>query len=1069
MKCLNFTTSFLFRAFCVIFMLFSTITLYAQQALRGVVHTKQDKPIAGATIKVKNTNQISFSSANGEFTINEEKFPFELEVSYLGYNSQTLSVSDSKFLTIKLDEADNEIDEVMVVAYGTQKKSTMVGSVAQISSSEIKKAPAMNITNTLAGRLPGLTTLQQSGRPGADGASLYVRGIGTYGSNRGPLVIVDDIERPSSTLAYLDPNEIESISVLKDAVATAAYGVQAANGIIIVKTKSGTKGKPKVSYDFSYNIGENTRFPKFLDGPDYMAWYNKGTEVDNDILINTGAAPVAFVFSQEMIDAVRNGTNDNPLLGNTDWMGILAGNNSYSQHHAATINGGAENTQYFASINHLNQDGVINHTNFKRYNVRTNINTKVTDYLKLGLNVGLRNQETNTPGISPDNTAYMNPFYQATRMLPNLPMFAPTGEYTSSRNGAGLMSPIASVEESGYQKYLMNIFQGTANLEFFVPGVKGLTAKLQGAYDYQAQEGKTWTQPYTTMMRDQEQVTGNYVAQYVVPGISKTTLRQSHSANYSRTLQGSLNYSNTFNDHSVGGLFLYEFYKGTGNVFAAGASNFPITVIHEINYGSKEDDDIIASTGSSTPEITRAGVVAKFNYGFRDKYLFEAAARWDASSNFAKQNRWKIFPGAGLGWVISKEDFFQDFVDNESIDFLKFKTSFGRTGNDRANAGLFSYMQTFAQQTAPGLVIGGQPIAAVYSANIPNPDLKWEESQMFNIGFESRLFENFGFDFEWFYRYTYDILDGIGGLYPASIGGYHASLANIGTMDNRGFDAQLRYNNTFGDFKLGLTGNVNWSRNRYLKYQEADGTPAHLSVIGRSVGAKTGYVADGFIETWEEAKNTSSPSTGIIAPGFFRFKDLDGDGRITAYGDRTFIGRSNIPELMFGLNIDLAYKGFDFSALLQGAALADVSLAGGYEGAIGVSGVHDNTVWTKTFYGSGNSPYFLMENAWRPDNMNAEYPRLTANKVGVSPHNANGNSGWLRKGDYLRLKSVQLGYTLPKSLLDKAKMDNVRLFVTGSNLFTWDHLKFIDPEMPNVNLGFYPQQRIYAFGLSVTF
>lgn len=1065
---LKFKQSFVFRSLCLLFMLTQFFASYAQSIVRGIVKGDKNEPIAGATVKVIGSGKTSVTDLSGNFRLDVEQLPVSIDVSYLGYITKKVSIKSDQQVIVSLDKAENDIDEVMVVAYGTQKKSTMVGSVAQISGEEIKKAPAMNITNTLAGRLPGLTSLQQSGRPGADNASLYIRGIGTSGSNRGPLVIVDDVERPASTLAYLDPNEIESISILKDAVATAAYGVQAANGIILVKTKSGNQGPAKVSYDFSLNIGQNTRLPKFLDGPDYMSWYNKGIEMDNDALLNIGGTISPYVYSQEMIDAVRDGSNTNPLLGNTDWMGILAGKNSYSQHHAVNLRGGSANTQYFASVNHLSQEGIINHTNFKRYNVRTNLNSNLNDYLSIGLNLGARNQESNTPGISPDNTAYMNPFYQASRMLPNIPLYASNGVYTAVNNTAGLMSPIASVENSGYQKYLMNIFQGTANIQLKVPGVEGLVAKVQGAYDYTAQEGKTWVQPYPTMMRGVEQVAGEYAAQTLIPGISKTTLRQSFSANYAKTLQGSLAYNNIFNeDHSFGALALYEYYRSNGNGFATGASNFPIAVIHEINYGSKAEADIISATGSSNAEIARAGVVFKFNYAYKEKYLIEGASRWDASANFAKNNRWKMFPGAGLGWVISREDFFTNIT---TINFLKVKASYGKTGNDRAQVGTFPYMATFVQNTAPVVVIDGQPVAAVYSSNIPNPELKWEESTMFNVGFESRFLEKFSFDFDWFYRKTTGILKGVSNLYPSSIGGYFPSLVNSGEVDNRGFDAQLKYNEVFGEFRLGVTGNLNWARNKVLKDDVADGTPTGLSIIGRPIGGKIGYVADGFIETWEEAKNTASPSGGVIAPGFFRFKDLNGDGLITSNGDRTYIGRSNIPEFMFGLNIDMAYKGFDFSALLQGAALADVSLAGAYEGAVGInSGVHDNTVWTKSFYGNGNSPYFIVENAWRPDNMDAEFPRLTANKVGLSPHNANGNSGWIRKGDYLRLKSIQLGYTIPANILDKAKISNLRLFVTGSNLFTWDHLKFIDPEMPNVNLGFYPQQRIYAFGASITF
>lgn len=1076
MKYLNSIGSCCMRTFCLLFMLVQGFVVHAQVPINGTVLDQQNKPIAGVTVKVKQSTQTSLSDEKGEFKLQVDKYPVQLDFSYVGYESMTLRVTDGRAFIIQLNQGGSEIDEVVVVAYGAQKKSTMVGSVAQIKGEEIKKAPAMNLTNALAGRMPGLTVLQQSGRPGADNAELYVRGIGTYGSNRGPLIIVDDIERPASTLANLDPNEVESISVLKDAVAVAAYGAMAGNGIIVVKTKAGNRGRPKISYDFGYNIGQNTRFPKFLDGPDYMTWYNKGTEVDNDYLLHTNQPLVPYIYAQDLIDAVRDGSNTNPLFGNTDWVGKLAGNNSKSQHHSATISGGSENTQYFAAINHLDQDGIIDNTNFKRYNLRTNISTKVNEYISFGLNIGLRHELSSTPGISPDNTAYMNPFYQAVRMLPNLPMYAPNGLPTAYQAGAGWVNPLASVEKSGYQHGKNNVFQGQAHVQLSIPQVEGLSAKLNLGYDNAGMESKIWLSPYNLMGRTREQVVGDYTPLSTVPGITKTSLSQGYAATARKTLQGSLNYTRTFaNNHNVGVLALYEYSRGTGNKFGAGASNFPLEIIQDINYGSKDPADVIASTGSTSADESRAGVVTRFNYSFKEKYLVEMVARWDASVNFAKENRWKPSPAAGLGWVISKEDFFSDHVS--FVDYLKLKTSIGVAGNDKANLGSFPYMRTFSQtdgskeREGNRVVIDGIPVFPIYVNALENPKLKWETSTMYNIGFESRFLNGkFGFDFEWFYKHTKDILGQVSSLYPASLGGYFPAIANIGEVDNRGFDAQIRYNETFGSFKLGLTGNVNWAKNRYLKLDEAAGTPSYQSLIGRSIGTKLGFVAEGMVQTWEEGMNTASPSGNWTPPGFFKYRDINGDGKITRTEDMTYIGRSNVPEIMYGLNIDMAYKGFDFSALFQGAGLVNVSLAGTYEGASGVNGVDDNTPFTRAFYNYGNSPYFLVENSWTPDNINAEFPRLSAYKAtGYSAHNAHKNSGWVRRGDYLRLKSIQLGYTLPKQFTQGAKIENVRLSITGSNLFTWDYLKYLDPEMPNVNNGFYPQQKIYAFGVSVTF
>lgn len=1065
MKHLNLNRSYFYKTGLLILMLMQVFASYAQSVVKGYVRDSGGAAIPGATVRVQETNQTDQTDANGFFQISTERFPVTLEVTSVGYEPLLRLVREASELSFEMSPSSNELDEVVVVAYGTQTRRNVVGSVAQIRGEELEKAPVMNLTNALAGRVPGLTTLQQSGRPGADNATLRIRGISTYG-NASPLIIIDGVERES--FAYLDPSEVQTMSFLKDAISTAPYGVRGSNGIILITTKKGATGAPKFTYTGTYNIGQNTRFPEFLNGPDYMEWYNKGVEVDNDYLINNGIDPVPYLYAQEWIDDLRNGTNTNPLFGDTDWIGMLVGRNSHSHNHSLNVNGGTDRINYFTSISHMNQDGVVENTNFKRYNVRSNVEAKINDYLTAGVNIGLRQELTNTPGIAPDNTAYMNPFYQAVRMLPNMPMYAENGLPVSYNSNAGYVNPIAAVRNSGYQRGTRNVLEGTANINFKVPGVPGLEARLVTSFDWAGRTTKNWLTPYETMGRAREQVTGNFVHLKTLPGITKNSLRQSYYDTNRKTFQPAISYNTTFGeDHTLGLLGVYDYSRWNGYIFSAGASNFPITLIQEINYGSTEDEDRIAPTGSTSTPESKAGYVFRGNYSYKNRYLVEVASRWDASVWFAPHNRWDIFPSVGLGWIASDEQFFKDKAP--FIDFLKVKGSYGKTGNDRIS-NVFAYLSTLSQNTSPVVVIDGSPVKALYTNPLANPDLKWETTLTQSIGFES-LFLNrkFGFDFEWFYKHTKDILGSVGNLYPPSLGGYYPGVFNIGESDVRGFDAQLRYNQQFGDFQVRLTGNVNWARSQYLKLNEGDNIPAWQSLVGKPIGTKIGFVVDGMVQTWEEARNTPSPSAGIVAPGFFKYRDLNGDGRITRSDDMTYIGRANMPELMYGLNIDLAYKGFDFAALLQGAGLSSVNLAGTYEGSSGTTGVDDNTPFTRTFYGYGNSPYFLVENAWRPDNPNAEFPRLTAYKASLSAHNAHKNSGWVRKGDYLRLKSLQIGYSLPKKWIEGAKLQQVRFHATGSNLFTFDHLKYLDPEMPNVNNGFYPQQRIYAFGVNVTF
>jgi TonB-linked SusC/RagA family outer membrane protein len=1048
---------------CAILLLCHHFSYGQAKTVSGTVTTFDGFPLERVTVMVKGSTQGTVTDDKGKFTLNVPGSEVTLEFSMTGYSTISVKAKAGEPVAVRLTGSADNMEEVMVVAYGKQKKGTVVGSVTQISGEVLKKAPTMNVTNMLAGRVPGLVAVQQSGRPGNDDATLRIRGVGSY-IGGGPLIIVDNVQRAS--FSNFDPNEIETITFLKDAVSTAPYGLQAANGIILITTKRGKTGKATVNYDGAVTSNSNTRFPKFLNGPDYMEWYNRGIDMDNDYNEHTGASLTPVIYSKEQIESVRGGTNTNPLLGNTDWVGLLTDNRAISQQHNISVRGGTDKVKYFTSVGYLDQQGVVKNTNFKRYNVRTNIDAQINDVLSVALDLGLRQQMGNTPGISPDNDTYMNPFYQAVRMLPNMPMYAPNGLPVAHQAGAGWVNPVASVEKSGYQRNETNVFLGNMTFNVKVPWVKGLEGKLLVAYDKSQTENKGWLTPYKLMGRTRDQVTGDYTEIANPPGITKNSLRQSYSQNNRQTFQPSLTYSNNFGDHSVQGLLLYEWSQYKTNVFSTGASNFPITDIQEINYGSTATQDFISPTGSST--ITRrAGVVGRINYAFKQKYLFEVANRWDASVKFAPQNRWDIFPAVGLGWMVSKEKFFDQLA--KTVTTLKLKASVGGLGYEQST-GDFVYLQTYSLTTNPVVVLGGAPVAAIYTNGPPNVDIRWEKSVMRNVGFESVLWNGLlGVDFEVFYKTTNDIIGGVSGLYPLSVGGFFSSSVNYGKVDNKGFDLQLRHSHHFGEFQYSVTGNLNWAKNKIIRRNEAAGLPEWQRTVGHSVGEKLGFVVDGMYQSWEEAANGISPSGGTIAPGFFKYKDLNGDGRITRTDDMTFVGRSNTPELMYGLNIDLKYKNFDFAALLQGAELVNVSLAGTYEGASGVSGIDDNTPFTRPFYNFGNSPYFLVENAWTPDNPNAQYPRLSSYKAQLTAHNAHANSGWVRDGSYLRIKSAQLGYTLPAKWLNAAKIKQVRFYVSGFNLFTFDKLKYLDPEMPNVNNGFYPQQRMISGGANITF
>lgn len=1030
--------------------------------VRGRVLDETGQPLIGVSVKVKGSNLAVSTNSNGEFSIKLPKGDETLIFSYIGYQTQEVNVNNSTVINVTLQEANKGLDEVIVVGYGSQKKRNVIGSVAQINSSDLKQMPTMNITNMLSGRLAGITTLQQSGRPGADDATLRIRGTSSYAGGQGPIAIVDGVERP---FAQLDPNEIESISILKDAVALSVYGLQAANGIILVTTKRGKLQQPNITYDGAVMINSNTRFPKFLNGPDYMEWFSKAEEMDNEYRINTDQDPNPLTYNKSQINALRNGTNTNPLFGNTDWVGELLGKKSTSQSHSVTVRGGTDRVKYFSNLGYLDQEGIVANTGFKRFNIRTNLDAQLNSILSVSLDINARMQKTNAPGISPDNTAYMNPFYQAVRTLPNMPMYAENGLPTAYNSNAGYVNPIASVNKSGYQRGETNVFQSSLTFNIKVPWIDGLSGKVQTSFDKTATENKNWLTPYQLMGRGRNQTSGNFTLIANPPGFSVNTLRQNYNQNNRLTFQPSLNYAKTFGDHSITALALYEWSRRKGNVFSAGARNFALTELQDIDFGSTATLDFISPTGSSS-NTARNGYVGRVNYSYKSKYLFEAALRADASIRFPEKGRWGYFPGVGLGWIASDEGFFSEI--KKTVNFFKVKASIGVLGKEETVTE-FAYLPTFSFTDNPVAVIGGSPVSALYTGAPPNPNLTWERHRLTNIGFEAEFWNGkLGVDFDYFYKVVTDILTGRAALYPASIGGNFPSTFNDGITDNRGFDLQLRHRNSIGKFNYAVTGNFNWARNKIILINENQNLPSWQKRTGRPIGEKLGFIVDGFYQNWEEARNGSSPSSGIIAPGYFKYRDLNGDGRITRDADMTFVGKSNMPEIMYGLNLEASYSGFDLSVLFQGAGQSSIALGGLYEGSSGTSGVEDNSPFTKTFYGYGNSPYYLVEQSWRPDNPNAKYPRLTSGGVALSPHNANANSGFIISNNYLRLKSIQLGYTLPKSVFN-SKIEKLRFYVSGFNLFTWDKLKYLDPEMPNVNNGFYPQQKLISGGVNLTF
>lgn len=1011
--------------------------------IKGLISDPNGAPLPGVSIAVAGSNIGTVSDAKGEFSIKIPASVKKLSFSFIGMQSQELPVPDNNFIHATMQEATVGVDEVIVVGYGTQKKINVTGSIAQVDAKELQTAPSGNLSSMLQGRLPGLITKQTTGQPGSDGATLIIRGLSTLGNNS-PLVIVDGIERE---FPNVNQEEIESVTILKDATSAAVYGVRAANGVILVTTKRGRMQKPTITMNSAVSLSSNTSFPKFLNGPDYAYWFNKAEEMD-------GVPEGSRRFTADEIDRITNG-DPQGIYGNTDWFDLLFEDVAPSYTNNISMNGGNEKVNYFVSIGSYNQEGIIKRTAYDRYNVRANLDAKISNSLSLSFNFAAQQSETKEPGLSAGiGNSYCSIFSQAMLAYPIIPAFTADGMYTGTQNtGNGNQSPLAARDLSGRQISKSNKFQSNMTMLYNVPFIKGLDLKFTAAYDKGYTLKKTEFLPFKISVFNQS--TRKYEETYGRHALSgEAQVLQWFADTYNATLQSSVSYNNSFGKHDVGGLFLYEYSESGGQSMSNGRKNFPITEIMDLNYGEQVIDDMIKGGHSS---FARAGYVGRLNYAYNKKYLFEFTARVDGSPLLPAENRWGFFPGMAMGWRISDEPFFKQvapFVDN-----LKLRASVGKLGNDAI--GDFAYIRTMSMGADPVVMIGNILSRHLGVNGVPNENIKWETTTSYNLGLESTLWKGLlGIELDGFYMVTKDILQSQGGLMPPSLGGYFPATINSGVVDNRGFELVLTHRNKIGDLSYNIRGNVSWARNKIIQTTENPNIPDNIRQTGKSIGLKYGLVAEGLFQTEEEI--AMSALYGPTLPGDVKMKDLNGDGRITYDQDRDVVGKSNTPEMMFGLNMGAEYKGFDFNLFMQGAALCDVSMCGYYSDR----GFSDNTFYTRPFFADGNSPYYLIENAWRPDNTDAKYPRL-----GVA-HRSNGaplSSFWLRNGAYLRLKNAQIGYTLPRLFTNRFNIEKVRVYVSGSNLFTLDYLEYLDPEMPDVNQGYYPQQRVFEFGINLTF
>ena len=1026
------------------------------QNARGVVLDQDNLPIPGAGVVIRGTTIGAVTGLDGTFDLEipEQYSKGELEFNCFGYETVYKPVGRS-YYEIILHESSLNLDEAVVVGYGVQKRGTLTGSVASVNQKALKNAPVDNLTNMLGGKLPGLVSRQTTGLPGENEASIYIRGISTTG-NSAPLVLVDGVERDFSNL---DPSEIASITILKDAASAAVYGVKGANGVILVTTRRGDASKPVVTYNGAATFSTNADMIELLDGPEFVYWHNMAKDLDG----------TSREYNEVQAGYVANGGDPQGVFGNTDWTKLIFKDYAFGHNHNISVAGGNKQVRYFVGGSYLNQDGIIDNVWFKRYNLRSNIDINLTERLVLKFDLSGRLELRHQPGVSAgssDPTAsldnggkdygYKNIVFYTIAARPTTRPILPDGSYT------GYMNPLLVRDQSGFKDKTSSFVQSSVSLQYDFEHIKGLTAKAMFSYDFQNTLQKHLMLPYSQKTPTYgssdgaggvELKTGN--SPHLSSGVNQLT--QTYNVFTRYTFQAQLGYNRTLAEvHEIGADLVWE-QSGTNNqMFTAARENFAITAIPDLDFG---EDITPNSVKGNHNDTGRQGLLMRTSYAYDSRYLFQVSLRMDWSAKFAPAHRLGIFPAISAGWRISEENFMED--TRSWLDNLKLRASWGRLGNDAISD--FLYVQGLGLTKDPDVIIAGTTQKSLYTTSVPNDNITWETTTTYNGGLDFSLWNaKLSFEGDVFYKVTEGILQSRAGEFPPSIGGNYSAIENKGVVDVRGFETVVSHANRIGDFDCKISANLSYAANRYVSTNDSDNIPPYQSKIGQPLGAVLGYVSDGLFQTQKELDTEPKLDSGVRL-GDIKYKDLNGDGKITS-ADCTWIAGSQIPEIMYGLNMDLRWKGLGLTVFFQGAAHTDIMLCGMYA-ALGYS---EGTYYTQAFKWGGNPPKYLVEGSWRPDHTDADYPRLS---TASSSNNAQRSDFWKRDASYLRLKNLMLSYSIPSQLTRRVNIENAKVYLSASNVLTFSGLTAlgIDPEAPSVNNGYYPQQRVFSLGINLSF
>ncbi|MCE7042166.1 TonB-dependent receptor [Dyadobacter sp. CY312] len=983
----------------------------------GRISDERGEGLPGVNIVQKGTQKGSVTDTDGRYEVEVTDTLAVLVFSFVGYLSQELPVGRSTTIDVVLKVDNKSLEEVVVVGYGVQKKVNLTGSVAAVDGDEMLKTPVTNVTNALTGRLPGLIAVNGNGKPGS-GSSISIRGASTFGDNSA-LVLVDGIVRG---MEQIDPNEIESVSILKDASATAVYGSRAANGVVLITTKRGSTGKPTFHYNGFAGIQQPTRYPRVMNAYEYATTKNKAVQ-------NVGK-PIQY--TDQMLEDIRLGK-----VPETDWYGMTMKNQSFQTQQNISVNGGSDAIKYYLSVGYMDQDGMYDEINFQRYSIRSNVDAKINKNFTISADFDASTRNSNGSGYSAEAI-----FDDIVAAYPMDMAYNPDGTIFYTRE----QHPMEEVK-TGYSKTKMNLLQTTVTLKHDLPFVPGLSVSGRASFGKEYSTNKSYLVPIFMNRQDAD---GNTLEIYPYGGWNgKTALNQSFDEYNTTTLNASLNYSKTFGKHELGGLLLFEQIDAKGTNFYGFRTNFPAIGLDEFFYGGENQKD--ANGGSFTDG--RRGAIARLNYTFMQRYIFEASFRRDGSVAFPTTKKYGFFPAVSAGWRLSEESFIRDNSNLRFIDNLKLRASYGVVGNDRnvyyGRRPSFQYQQVF--NPSGSIISGTNALSSISPGILPNPNVSWEKANITDIGLEGSLWSGmFQFEVDWFNKRTSNILRSRIRSIPATLGA-QLPAENYAVVDNQGIELSLTHQKRIGSFNYFVKANGSFSRSNVITLDEPANTPDYLLQTGRPLGFITGYKALGYFQTDEEVTAYLPQFNGGQKAGDVKYADINGDQKVDA-NDLTIISMDNhIPKIIGGLSFGGSFKGFDLSVLFQGAARVNRVLDG---------------MARNFFLGGTRNTFVDLLDHWSPENPNAKYPRPW--EAG-HPNNSLTSTLYLRDASYIRLKSVDFGYTLPKDISRKFHAENLRLYFSGLNLLLIDKMKIFDPETENPTGSYYPQQRTLNLGLNLTF